>query len=51
MLGEQTMAHIMQKRLKRSRRQRPAVQNVTDEGALSNQNIEVGGLYFDLELV
>jgi hypothetical protein len=51
MLGEQNMAHIVQKRLKRSRHQPPAVQNDTPEGALSNQNIEVGGLHFNLELV
>jgi hypothetical protein len=51
MLGELNMAHTMQKRLKRSRHQNPAVQNDTPEGALSNQNIEVGGLYFNLKLI
>jgi hypothetical protein len=44
MLGEQNTAHIVQKRLKCSRHQLPAVQNATHEGAVSNQNIEVGGL-------
>jgi hypothetical protein len=51
MLDEQNMAHVGQKRLKRSRHQHPAIQNDTHEGALSNQNIEVGGLYFNLEFV
>jgi hypothetical protein len=45
------MADIVQKRLKRSRHQTPAVVNADHEGASSNQNTEVGGHYFDLELV
>jgi hypothetical protein len=44
------MAHVVQKSLKRFRHQPPVGQNDTHEGAVSNQTIEVGGLYFDLEL-
>jgi hypothetical protein len=41
------MAHVVQKRLKRSRHQPPAASH---EVAVLNQNIKVGGLYFNLEL-
>jgi hypothetical protein len=42
--GEQNMAHIVQKRLRR--RQPPPAQIVTRKDALLNRNIEVGGLNF-----
>jgi hypothetical protein len=41
----------VQKRFKRSRHKTPAVANADHEGASSNQNIEVGGHYFDLEII
>lgn len=39
---KKSMTRKVSKRLKRSRHQPPAVQDVAREGALSNQNIEVG---------
>jgi predicted transcriptional regulator len=49
--GVKSIADIVQKRFERSRYQTPAVVNADHECTSSNQNIEVGGHYLNLELV